>query len=169
MSLTLSGFHLRNAPAGDAAALRAALAGHPRLRALSLDAGHDAGEAAAVGALLGAVVAADAPSLTHLTARGVATSVDGYTPLLLALPRNGHLRVLALQKSRELYNVAKEESLGEEEPPADVSQVRLLVHAVTQNGSLRELDASLFEEVEEAHAELLVRLVAQRSGSGVNA
>jgi hypothetical protein len=84
-----------------ARALLAALTTHPRLRTLALycnrcddDMGFDAAHQAAVGALLGALVAADAPALHTLNVSRSAFGDAVMGPLFAALPRNTHLRSL---------------------------------------------------------------------------
>jgi hypothetical protein len=172
-ALSLSGLHLRNAPPAALAALRDALAGHPSLRALSLDAGRCVREAQAIGTLLGPILLANAPTLTHLSALGVGTSALGYTHLLGALPRNAHLRTLALRRSEHDHdgdeNEGNEgENEGENEGAAalprrvDASAAHMLLPAVRDNGSLRALDASLFEGAAAARADEAVAFVEAR-------
>jgi hypothetical protein len=81
-------------------ALLGALVGHPRLRSLRLADGGQEGDAvdppAVLGAALAALVAADAPALQELDISCNALYDAGLAPLVAALPRNRHLRVLYL-------------------------------------------------------------------------
>jgi hypothetical protein len=111
--------------ADAAAELLGALHGHASLRVLHLRC-NDVEEAhqAAAGATLGALVVANAPSLTHLDVFGCDLGDDGLRPLFEALPANTHLRALACHanKATELFG-------------RDV-----LLPAVRANTSLRKLD-----------------------------
>jgi hypothetical protein len=80
----------------DAAAeLLGALTGHASLRMLNFGNNHVYDEdRAAAGALLGALVAADAPALTELTVAWCWLGDAGLRPLFEALPHNTHLRKL---------------------------------------------------------------------------
>ncbi len=79
-----------------AAALLAALTGHASLRSLGLGVNRvgAAHEAAAAGAALGALVAANAPALTVLALSHNDLGDAGLRPLFEALPANTHLREL---------------------------------------------------------------------------
>jgi hypothetical protein len=96
---TLTSLALNNACVFDdpaaGAELLGALTGHASLQVLSVLDNHvqAAGQAAA-GAALGALVAANAPSLTHLNVSYCDLGDDGLRPLLEALPRNTYLRKL---------------------------------------------------------------------------
>jgi hypothetical protein len=93
-SLSLKGagvFH--DAAAG--VALLDAMTGHASVQTLSLFYNHVAdADRAAVGAALGALIAADAPALTHLDVRWCNLGDDGLRALFQALPHNTHLRAL---------------------------------------------------------------------------
>jgi hypothetical protein len=96
---TLTSLKLYNAgvfadPA-DAAELLAALHGHPSLRVLDLGNNRaDAAHREAVGAALGALVAANTPALTQLDVSWCRLGDHGLRPLFEALPANTHLREL---------------------------------------------------------------------------
>jgi len=88
---------------GDAAAgveLLGALTAHPSLHTLNLQSNEldpdflDADDRAAVGAALGALVAANAPALTELDVSDCGFCDDDLRPLIEALPHNTHLCVL---------------------------------------------------------------------------
>jgi hypothetical protein len=114
--------------AAVAAELLGALTGHASLRVLSLRnnrAVHDAHQAA-VGAALGALVAANAPSLTELDVSWCELGDDGLRPLFEALPRNSHLRTLGC-------NRANRDSI------TGAFAADVLLPAVRANASLREL------------------------------
>jgi hypothetical protein len=103
--LTLRHGRVMNAP--DAAApLFAALAGHPRLTHLDVcqcrvpEQDEDGTRAAAAGALIGALVAANAPALTALDVSGCHLGDAGLAPLFAALPANSHLRELDCRGNR---------------------------------------------------------------------
>jgi hypothetical protein len=84
--------------AAAAAELLGALHGHASLRVLNLRDNYvAAADQAAVGAALGALVAAssaNAPALTELDVTGCNLGDDGLRPLFEALPHNTHLRTL---------------------------------------------------------------------------
>jgi hypothetical protein len=81
--------------AAAAAALVAALTSHPSLQTLCLGGNRVAdADQAAVGAALGALIAADAPALTQLDVFGCRLGDDGLRALFEALPHNMHLRKL---------------------------------------------------------------------------
>jgi hypothetical protein len=125
-SLTLSGVSLwADLPA--AAALLHALHGHASLRTLCLarcTLGLD--DQAAAGACLGALVAANAPSLTHLDISDSRARDDALRPLFEALPANAHLQTLRCC----VHNYVSEDF-----------QQRTLLPAVRANASLRALPA----------------------------
>jgi hypothetical protein len=76
-------------------ALLGALTGHVSVRTLNLSRNSaPAAAAAAVGTALGALVASNAPSLTQLDVSYCNLRDDGLRPLLEALARNTHLRML---------------------------------------------------------------------------
>jgi hypothetical protein len=76
-----------------ASTLLGALVGHPSLCVLSLDMEH-AHDPVALGALLAALVAADAPALRALSCTDNALGDDGLAQIVDALPRNRHLHNL---------------------------------------------------------------------------
>jgi hypothetical protein len=93
-----------------------AVASHPTLRCLDLQRTHSDAppEApAAVGAALGALVAADAPALEVLKLAICNLGDEGLAPMLDALPRNAHLRLLDVA-----LNDASEEFAQERLRPA---------------------------------------------------
>jgi hypothetical protein len=109
-----------------AAAVLGALTAHPSLRTLVLDVNADAVDAAhqaAVGAALGALVAADAPALHVLRVSYCGMSDAALGPLVDVLLRNTHLRELRMSGNRlsEAFASAR------------------LLPAVRANAALREL------------------------------
>jgi hypothetical protein len=83
--------------AGAGVALLGALSGHASVRTLNLSRNSvpaTAAAAAAVGAALSVLIAANAPALTQLDVSYCNLGDDGLRPLFEALPRNTHLRVL---------------------------------------------------------------------------
>jgi hypothetical protein len=109
------------------AVLLDALAGHPSVHTLNLNSNAADGReaAAAAGAALGALVAANAPALTALKVSVCHLGDAGLGALVDALPRNSHLRVLDMRHNNISAVFAAE---------------RLLL-AVRANNSLRALDA----------------------------
>ncbi len=86
--------------AAAATALLGALVGHPSVR--TLDMSYDASwraHAAAAGAVLGALVAANAPALRELKVLHCEVGDDGLRPLVDALPANTHLHTLNISGS----------------------------------------------------------------------
>jgi hypothetical protein len=77
-----------------AAALLGALTAHSSVRTLNFLHNDAEAGAAAVGAALGTIVAANAPALTELSVSHNALGDAGLRPLLEALPANTHLREL---------------------------------------------------------------------------
>jgi hypothetical protein len=78
-----------------AAELLGALNGHASLQVLNLGVNFvDAAHQAAAGALLGALLAANAPALIELDVSDCWLGDDGMRPLFEALPHNSHLREL---------------------------------------------------------------------------
>lgn len=70
------------------------LVGHRSLRTLNVDGSRDLEQAAALGAALGELVAANAPAVTDLSCCDCDLRAAGLRPLLATLPCNTHLRVL---------------------------------------------------------------------------
>jgi hypothetical protein len=127
---------------GAAAALLGALTGHGTLRMLLLPFNSDgAAQAAAAGAALGALVAANAPALSHLDVFRSDLNDAALRPLFEALPRNTHLRMLGVGQNRM----------------SDAFVADVLLPAVRTNTSLRVLRARRFTDDESAlEAEALV-------------
>jgi hypothetical protein len=139
--------------AAAATAVLAALTGHPSVR--MLDVSFNGHIDAAVAAALGALVAANAPALAELDVSGDDVAQEGLAPLLDALLRNTHLRVLACE-----YNRAG----------ATAAFVRQrLLPAVRANSSLRTLKACPDDEAAQSEALALLRqaeaLVAARNAA----
>jgi hypothetical protein len=126
-----------------AAELLSALTGHSRLRVLSFACNRvdAADQAAAAGALLGVLIAANAPALTKLDVSLCDLGDDGLRPLFEALPANTNLRKLGC------YDALISDAFA-----ADV-----LLPAVVANESLRQLDAG-----HTPHARQAVALVRGR-------
>jgi hypothetical protein len=130
-STTLTWLHLGAVgvwrDAAVAAALLGALTAHASLRTLSLsdNSAHDDAGCVAAGALLRALLAANAPALTELDIEHCLLGDAGLRPLLEALPRNTHLRTLVCSDNNITAAFA-----------ADV-----LLPAVRANASLRVLTA----------------------------
>lgn len=151
--LSLSGIRfLRNPVVG--AALSRALTAHPSLRclALSMHTELDHGEVRAVGAMLGELVAANAPALHVLRVADYGLDA-GLGPLLDALPSNRHLRELDCRNSFIDEGFARSR----------------LLPAVQANTSLRVLEVGGREERYERDGLLALlleaeALVAARSG-----
>jgi hypothetical protein len=127
--------------ADAAAVLLGAPTGHASVRRLSLQGSHvGAASQEAVGALLGALVTANAPALTELDVALCYMGDAGLRPLLDALPHNTHLRTLWCSDNGTSEAFA-----------ADV-----LLLAVRANTSLRTLfagdDGHNMDGVNEAHA-----------------
>jgi hypothetical protein len=111
-----------------ATALLGALTGHPSLRSLSIS--HNAARPASreqAGAVLAALIAANAPALHELDVSSCWLLDAGMGPLFDALPANTHLRTLVCERN-ELSDVFVRERL---------------LPAVRANSSLRELKTGL--------------------------
>jgi hypothetical protein len=123
LTLCASGAFCLDAAAG--ADIVGAVTGHARLQTLSFDEEPvSAAGRAAVGAALGALVAADAPALTTLdlwSCRHLGD--DGLRPLFNSLPRNTHLRELYCSRNDFSQAFARD----------------VLLPAVRANTSLRKL------------------------------
>jgi hypothetical protein len=135
--------------ADAAAALLGALTGHASLRTLSLYSNHDIGaaHAAAAGAALGALVAANAPGLTELDVSSCFLNDLALGPLFAALPANTHLRTLNCSGNGMTDALARD----------------VLLPAVRANESLRKLGATSLRhhsEFREAEALLEARAAA---------
>jgi hypothetical protein len=143
-SLSLSSTRLYN-DAAAAAELLGAFHSHASLQLLSLECNfvRDA-DRATIGASLGALVAANAPALTHFDVGWCNLGDDGLRALLEALPHNTHLReLLCLQN--------------------DISHMfwrDVLRPAVRANTSLRKLEASTYHVSLAAIEELVSRRAA---------
>jgi hypothetical protein len=126
---------------GAGAALLRALAGHPSLRSLDISINRSdwAGREEA-GAVLAALVAANAPALQEIRVQDCNLGDAGLGPLFHALPANTHLTTLTCSDN-ELSDVFVRDAL---------------LPAVRANTSLRELDTGLDTDVA-LIAEALVR------------
>jgi hypothetical protein len=137
---------------GAASALLGALTGHGSLRTLRIT--RDAPLAAVTqecnhwhaGALLGALVAADAPALTALDVSGCVLFEHGLRPLFEALPRNAHLRQLDCSDNA----------------PSDAFAADVLLPAVRAHASLRTLRLAGCSQSDAART--AEALVARRRG-----
>jgi hypothetical protein len=144
-------------PDADAgAAVMTALVAHPSLQELHLANNEiHVGAAAAVGAALGALVAANAPALRELHLSYCLLGDARLAPLVDALRRNTHLRVLDC----------------EDNDMSDAFARHRFLPAIRANTSLRELSASELwggiedgivpEEVLEAEALVKTRVIAE--------
>ena len=110
-------------PAALMTAVLGALQGHSRLQTLDLSGTRFDEDAAAVGAALGALLAADAPALTALHVPYSGLGEAGLGPLCDALPRNRHLHTLCIRGNRVFAGFCR----------------RRLLPAVRANTSLRWL------------------------------
>jgi hypothetical protein len=120
----------------DAAALLRALAGHPRMEALTLEGDlHASGEA--LGPALGALVAANAPALASLRVAGCMLGDAGMRPLVAALPANTHLRTLECGRSALSAAFAREALL-----PAARANTGLTQLSVGENALWGRLEAA---------------------------
>ncbi len=120
-----------------ATALLGALTGHPSLRSLDIcENSVDPANQNEAGAALGALVAANAPALTHLDVYDCQLGDAGLRLLFDALPANTHLRTLVC--------------LRNELSDAFVRDTLLL--AVRANSSLRQLDLDAGHASREAEA-----------------
>jgi hypothetical protein len=107
-TLHVDGLYVFRTPAA-AAALLDVLVGHGSIRQLSMSGCHLGGwapwaelvDCSAVGASLGALVAANAPALEALYVHWCMLGPTGLTPLFEALPRNTHLRELHCGENRK--------------------------------------------------------------------
>jgi hypothetical protein len=138
-SLTLDNAGVWHDP--DAAAeLLGALHGHTSLRVLDLGFNRVAADQAA---LLGALIAANAPALTELNVTMCWLGDDGLRPLFEALPHNTHLRALKCDGNQI----------------SDAFAADVLLPAVRANASLRKLHVG----VEWAAAREAAQLVQRRN------
>ena len=125
--LALNGVALWN-DADAAAVILRALIGHASVECidLGLNDALDDEAAAAAGALLYALVAADAASLTYLNVHFSYLTDDGLAPLFAALPQNSHLLYMSC------CNTGMSEEFARD----------ALLPAVRANTSLRELEVA---------------------------
>ncbi len=150
-SLTLRGVRLWSHP-GAAAALLRALTGHASLRRLDIGWNDAEGSACVVGAALGALLAANAPALTHLDAADASLDDVALAPLCAALRTNSHLRSLRVDGAAL----------------SDAFAADVLLPAVRANGSLRALDVAQRSRAS-APACDAVALVARRAAASAEA
>ena len=122
-SLTLGAVHLWD-DVEAAATMFGALIGHATLTSIVLSFNVAGGAAAAVGALLGTLVAADSP-LRLLSIRHNELGDAGMGPLVNALPQNTHLTELQCCQNRISAAFARDQ----------------LLPALAANASLRQLDS----------------------------
>jgi hypothetical protein len=119
-------------------ALLGALTGHPNLRHVTLSVNDVAAEhQAAVGTVLGALVAANAPALQELDVSYCQLGDAGLGPLADALVINTHLRTLGCEGNNLSVAFARNR----------------LMPALITNFSLRELRLRAFDEDEEDEGE----------------
>jgi hypothetical protein len=150
-ALTLSNSNLWRDP-GAAAVLLSALTGHASLQTLLIaDNPIQKEDRAAAGAVLGALVAVNAPALTELDVSWCFLGDAGLGLLFNALPANTHLRTLRCRYNTPMYAFVRD----------------VLLPAVRANGSLRQLRCTRelhnsSDAAEHALAEA-VALVAQRA------
>jgi hypothetical protein len=149
-SLRLCGLGLWD-DAAVATAVLGALTGHASVRSLVFmhNGPHDLEAAPAIGAALGALVAADAPALTELEISDCRLHDAGLGPLVDALPRNTHLRSLNITSNGITEAFAAER----------------LLPAVRANTSLRQLGAIDGRFDEDSAKEEAVQLVAAREAA----
>jgi hypothetical protein len=170
-ALSLNGLRLwddfgHGAAPAAAAALLAALTGHPRLRTLNFLSNAASSPAArnAAGAALGALLAANAPALTALDVSWCELHDAGLAPIIAALREsNTHLRRL---------------DVSQNDASAAFGAGPLLA-AVRANGSLRWLDATEEADIAEeegdqgggeaAMAHVRARAAAEAAGAGEGA
>jgi hypothetical protein len=146
LSLRVVGVFSEFSDPAVATELLGALTGHASLRSLDLE--HDRvfdAHRAAAGALFGALVAANAPSLTQLNVAYCDLGDDGLSPLFDALRVNSHLRTLKCGG----YGIMSEAFAAD-----------ALLPAVRANASLRCLE--VLDEGEAAGVLEAAALVAQR-------
>jgi hypothetical protein len=150
-TMTLTSLHLLFTHlCGDmeaAGVLLAALVGHPSLRELEFAEDHRFAYPAALGAALAALVAADAPALQELDISCNVLGDDGLAPLVAALPRNRHLRVLNIADNGMSDEFARSQ----------------LLPAVRANTGLHQLSCSSDAEEAEHAAEEAMELVRRRT------
>jgi hypothetical protein len=134
-----------------AALLLGALAAHHSLRTLNFNSNllHDGDQAPALGAALGALVAADAPALHELNVSHSGLGDAGLGPLVDALPLNTHLRTLNLS-----YNNCTDDFVRDR-----------LLPAVRANTSLRLLRAQQAHHEYNEFTHAAEALVAARSAA----
>lgn len=97
-ALSIERLRLWETDAADS--LLVALTSHPSLRSISFDNNEvPAATAVKIGAALGVLIAADAPALESLQLYNCQLGDAGMAPVVAALPRNTHLRVLDIDRS----------------------------------------------------------------------
>jgi hypothetical protein len=130
-------------------ALLRALVGHPALCSLMLcgEFADENGDPAALGGLLAALVAADAPALHVLNISANVLRDAGLAPIVAALPRSHHLRILDISLNYM----------------SDAFARKRLLPAVRANTSLRDLVCVGDEDDAGPAAREAQELVQQRS------
>jgi hypothetical protein len=148
--LVLTGMNLWHDVAA-ATILMTSLVAHPSLRKLNVSMNRAAapGHAACVGALLFALVAANAPALQTLRVSSCQLGDDGLRPLFEALPRNTHLRELRCHDDGMSEAFARD----------------ALLPAVRANSSLTKLSAAPFSTNPSGSAFDAERIVTQRAAA----
>jgi hypothetical protein len=141
---TLTTLTLANAgvfvDAAAAAELLGALTGHASMQTLCLrDTYVVATDQAAVGALLGALVAANAPALTELCVSHCYLGDAGLRPLFEALPQNTHLRTLICDQNGMSEACARDVLLPVVRANASLREVKSGGYGVADADIAREL------------------------------
>jgi hypothetical protein len=161
-SLSVHSSLLFRVPAA-AAALLAALTGHPRLATLHLFGNRVSSDAqrAAAGASLGALLAANAPALTDLDVSSCNLGDEGLGPLFEALPRNTHLRILEADDNAPTRAFLRGRVLPALRANASLRKARVVAQAMPraqqQAGPDAAAAAALTAELEAAQAHIAAR------------
>jgi hypothetical protein len=165
LSFRTTGFWIGDGPAAATATLLAALTAHRSLRVLVLS-GYGVVPAcqAAAGAVLGALVAANAPALEVLSLFDSYVGDGALRPLCDALPANTHLRALDIGNA----DIRPADLIPEGISAAFARDV--LLPSVRANTSLRQLKAQVHARWPETHPaavflEQATALVAARTNA----